>query len=40
MNATEIRLAIYTRFGYVETQRRLDEGYRRVFMEKSLGDGG
>ncbi len=28
--------AIYARLGYVEVERRTDEGYRRVFMEKPL----
>jgi GNAT superfamily N-acetyltransferase len=28
--------AIYAKLGYVEIERRTDEGYRRVFMEKSL----
>ena len=26
----------YTRLGYVEFDRRLDDGFRRVFMRKSL----
>lgn len=29
-------LAFYPRLGYVETGRRLDEGYRRVFFRKEL----
>jgi ribosomal protein S18 acetylase RimI-like enzyme len=28
--------AIYTRLGYVETERRTEDGYRRVYMEKHL----
>lgn len=28
--------AIYARLGYVETGRRSEDGYRRVFMEKPL----
>lgn len=28
--------AIYARFGYRETERRADKGYRVVFMEKTL----
>lgn len=30
-------LALYTHLGYGEVERRLDEGYRRVFMVKRLG---
>jgi GNAT superfamily N-acetyltransferase len=29
-------LAIYARLGYIETARRTEDGYRRVFMEKLL----
>jgi ribosomal protein S18 acetylase RimI-like enzyme len=29
-------IAFYTRLGYRETDRRTDDGFRRVFMEKSL----
>lgn len=29
-------LAFYPRLGYVEVDRRMDEGFRRVFMRKSL----
>jgi len=28
--------AIYARFGYVEIERREEDGYRRVYMEKPL----
>ena len=28
--------AIYTHLGYVETGRRAEDGYRRIYMEKSL----
>jgi hypothetical protein len=27
-------IAIYTRLGYRETDRRIEAGYRRIFMEK------
>ncbi len=30
-------LAFYERLGFEETERRLEEGYRRVFMSKRLG---
>ena len=30
-------LSLYAHLGYVEVDRRLDEGYRRVFMVKRLG---
>jgi ribosomal protein S18 acetylase RimI-like enzyme len=30
-------IAFYTRRGYVEVDRRLDEGFARVFMRKRLG---
>jgi ribosomal protein S18 acetylase RimI-like enzyme len=29
--------AIYARLGYVETERRAEDGYRRIYMEKALG---
>jgi ribosomal protein S18 acetylase RimI-like enzyme len=29
-------LAFYQRLGFVEVERRMDEGYRRVFLRKSL----
>ena len=29
-------LAFYSRLGFVEVERRLDAGYRRVFMRKAL----
>ena len=29
-------IAFYTRLGYRETERRTDDGFRRVFMEKRL----
>ena len=29
-------IALYARLGYVETDRREDEGFRRVFMAKRL----
>ena len=29
-------IALYGRIGYVETERREDDGYRRVFMRKDL----
>lgn len=29
-------LAFYPRLGYVEVDRRMDEGFRRVFMRKTL----
>jgi hypothetical protein len=29
-------LAIYAHMGYVEVDRRTEDGYRRVFMEKVL----
>jgi ribosomal protein S18 acetylase RimI-like enzyme len=29
-------IAFYTRLGYRETDRRTDDGFRRVFMEKSI----
>jgi ribosomal protein S18 acetylase RimI-like enzyme len=28
--------AIYARLGYVEIERRAEDGYRRIYMEKSL----
>jgi hypothetical protein len=28
---------IYTRHGYVETGRRIDNGFSRVFMTKRIG---
>jgi GNAT superfamily N-acetyltransferase len=28
--------AIYARLGYVETERRVEDGYRRIYMEKPL----
>jgi ribosomal protein S18 acetylase RimI-like enzyme len=28
--------AIYARLGYTEVERRTDEGYRRIHMEKQL----
>jgi ribosomal protein S18 acetylase RimI-like enzyme len=28
--------AIYARLGYVEIERRTEDGYRRIYMEKSL----
>jgi ribosomal protein S18 acetylase RimI-like enzyme len=28
--------AIYARLGYVEVERRSEDGYRRIYMEKSL----
>jgi GNAT superfamily N-acetyltransferase len=31
-------LAIYRHLGYREVARRTEEGYRRVFMEKALGE--
>ena len=31
-------LAIYAHMGYVEVERRTEDGYRRVFMEKLLVD--
>jgi ribosomal protein S18 acetylase RimI-like enzyme len=30
--------AIYARLGYVEIERRSEDGYRRIYMEKSLTD--
>jgi ribosomal protein S18 acetylase RimI-like enzyme len=30
--------AIYARLGYVEIERRAEDGYRRIYMEKSLAD--
>jgi GNAT superfamily N-acetyltransferase len=30
--------AIYARLGYVEIERRAEDGYRRIYMEKSLTD--
>ncbi|MBV9580874.1 MAG: GNAT family N-acetyltransferase [Chloroflexi bacterium] len=30
-------LVLYRRLGYVEVDRRLDDGFRRVFMRKRLG---
>ncbi len=30
--------AIYARLGYVEVDRRAQDGYRRIFMEKQLGE--
>ncbi len=32
-------IAIYARLGFHETGRSTQDGYRRVFMEKALGDG-
>jgi GNAT superfamily N-acetyltransferase len=32
-------LGMYEHLGYKEVERRRDEGYRRVFMEKLLGEG-
>ena len=32
--------AIYARLGYVEVERRAEDGYRRVYMEKQLPDPG
>jgi hypothetical protein len=29
-------VALYTRLGYTETDRRTEDGHRRVFMEKRL----
>jgi ribosomal protein S18 acetylase RimI-like enzyme len=47
LGLTEIRLythermtaniALYTRLGYAEVERRVDEGFSRVFMRKLLG---
>jgi hypothetical protein len=28
--------AIYAHFGYTEVGRRAEDGYRRIYMEKSL----
>jgi GNAT superfamily N-acetyltransferase len=30
--------AIYARFGYVEIERRTEDGYRRIYLEKPLTD--
>jgi len=30
--------AIYAHLGYVEVERRTEDGYRRIYMEKLLGD--
>lgn len=30
--------AIYARLGYTETERRAEDGYRRIYMEKRLAD--
>jgi ribosomal protein S18 acetylase RimI-like enzyme len=30
--------AIYARLGYVEVERRAEDGYRRIYMEKLLTD--
>ncbi len=30
--------AIYARLGYAEIERRSEDGYRRIYMEKSLTD--
>ncbi len=30
-------IALYTRLGYAEVERRVDEGFSRVFMRKLLG---
>jgi ribosomal protein S18 acetylase RimI-like enzyme len=30
--------AIYARLGYTEIERRAEDGYRRIYMEKSLPD--
>jgi ribosomal protein S18 acetylase RimI-like enzyme len=30
--------AIYARLGYIETERRVEDGYRRIYMEKLLTD--
>jgi ribosomal protein S18 acetylase RimI-like enzyme len=32
--------AIYTKLGYVEVERRAEDGYRRIYMEKRLTEGG
>ena len=32
-------IAIYTKLGYVETERRIEAGYRRVYMCKALSIG-
>jgi ribosomal protein S18 acetylase RimI-like enzyme len=31
-------LAFYQRLGFVEVERRMDDGYRRVFLRKSLAE--
>ncbi len=31
-------LRLYPRLGFVETGRRVEDGYRRVFFRKSLDD--
>ncbi|MGH3137825.1 MAG: GNAT family N-acetyltransferase [Gaiellaceae bacterium] len=31
-------LRLYPRLGFAETERRVEDGYRRVFFEKSLDD--
>jgi ribosomal protein S18 acetylase RimI-like enzyme len=33
---TQENLSVYTKLGFEETGRRLDGGYRRVFMRKPL----
>jgi ribosomal protein S18 acetylase RimI-like enzyme len=33
-------IALYARRGYVEYERRQEQGFRRVFMRKSLSQGG
>ena len=30
--------AIYARLGYIEIDRRTEDGYRRIYMEKPLTD--
>jgi ribosomal protein S18 acetylase RimI-like enzyme len=30
--------ALYARLGYSEVERRAEDGYRRIYMEKSLPD--
>ncbi|MDZ7667725.1 MAG: hypothetical protein U5K27_20720 [Desulfotignum sp.] len=31
-------IALYKRLGYVETERKTDQGYHRVYMRKELQD--
>jgi ribosomal protein S18 acetylase RimI-like enzyme len=38
--AMEENLALYRRLGYVETERRVEDGYRRVFFRKTLDSRG